>query len=152
MGSMGRHIDGHYSRPRTVRVGMVRILTCAAVGFALSACGGSGRASTGSPFRRLEAEGSILVRVVNVNFLDARLYSIRRGSRKRIGSVTGKTNAEFTVKWEFADFLQIEIDLVGGRKCTTPALMTDPGDIVELQIEAQNTPVRDCRSPEAPDG
>lgn len=143
--------QGEVQRPAisTVRAGTVRILACAAVAVAMSACGGSSRSSTGSPFRRLEAESSILIRVVNVNFLDARLFAVRRGSRTRIGSVTGKTNAEFKVAWRFSDFLEIEIHLVGGRTCTTLPLMTDPGDIIELQIDPQNVPVRNCRNREA---
>lgn len=81
--------------------------------------------------------GVIEVYVSNLNFADARLWTLQRGSRKRLGEVTGKTNKVFVVEWPIPDELQLEVDLVGGGSCSTSALMTDPGDIIDFQIPDQ---------------
>ena len=81
--------------------------------------------------------GVIEVYVSNLNFADARLWTLQRGSRKRLGEVTGKTNKVFVVEWPIPDELQLEVNLVGGGSCATPPLMTDPGDIIDFQIPDQ---------------
>lgn len=111
----------------------------------VAACATAG--SGDSPFGRGgDRPDSILLRVRNVNFADARLYTIRSGtSRKLLGSVNGKQDAEFTVSWPFSEPLRIEIDLLAGPSCTTEALYVDPGDVLELQIESVFGQTRMCR-------
>lgn len=113
-------------------------MTLAALAFATAGCGAAGRGpSDSSPFSDPSVATTIEIRVVNLNFLDARLTAIRRGRRTRIGDITGKTEELFTLSWTVTDPLQIEIDLLGGGKCTTPTLLTDPGDLIQLQIEVR---------------
>ncbi len=135
--------EGNLLEVTTLRPRACRLVTLAAVALSTAACG-SGRGPSGaSPFNDGEAPTTIQIQVRNLNFLDARLFAIRRGSRVRIGSITGKTDELFTLRWPFTDPLAIEIDLVGGGKCTTRSLMTDPGDLIELQIEGRLS--RSCR-------
>lgn len=111
---------------------MIRALLLATL-LASSGCataGGSGPFDGGR-------EDSITLHVRNLNFADARLYTIRRSAaRQLLGSVGGKQERDFTVDWQISEPLRIEIDLLAGPTCTTEELYVDPGDMLELQIEA----------------
>jgi hypothetical protein len=109
---------------------------------------GCAAAGTGAsdPFAGGGREDTVLLRVRNINFADARLYTIRRGaSRQLLGSVGGKQDAEFTLDWEFSEPLRIEINLLAGPTCTTEELIVDPGDVLDLQIESVFNQSRFCR-------
>lgn len=78
---------------------------------------------------------SIEIRVVNLNYSDARLWLVvRRGMRHPLGTVTGKDDGTFVIPWRFSAPVFIEIDLVGGGRCTSDQLVLDPGDWVDFQI------------------
>lgn len=101
--------------------------------------GASACASAGSdPFGGGRGgEDSVTLHVRNLNFADARLYTIRRSSTRRLlGSVSGKQEQEFTIDWEFSEPLRIQIDLLAGPTCTTDELIVDPGDVLQLEIDA----------------
>lgn len=111
----------------------------------LGACASSAAAPPGAdPFADPD-EGTIRILVQNLNFSDARLYVVRRGSRSQLGIVGGKTDAQFTLDWAFADPLQIEIHMLAGPTCTTREIPADPGDVVELQVASVFRDTRACR-------
>lgn len=89
--------------------------------------------------------GQIRIEVINRNFSDATLWAISPGGRQRLGIVTGKTDATFTLDWDFSQPLQIEIDLLAGERCVTAPLQVDPGDVLELQIEVELRRTAFCR-------
>ena len=97
------------------------------------------------PFRR-SAEGrqQIRIHVLNLNFSDARLYAVAIGERKSLGVLAGKQDAVYTIDWNFTKPLSIEIDLVAGPRCTTRQITVDPGDVLDLRIEADFSMTRSC--------
>lgn len=88
---------------------------------------------------------TIRIVVQNLNFADARLYALRRGTRTSLGTVGGKQDDEFTLEWSVSEPLQIEINLMAGPTCTTEPLMADPGDLLELQIALEFSRTGVCR-------
>ncbi len=88
---------------------------------------------------------TIRIIVQNLNFADARLYALRRGTRTSLGTVGGKQDHEFTLEWNVSEPLQIEINLMAGPKCTTEPLLADPGDLLELQIALDFSRTGVCR-------
>lgn len=106
------------------------------VALALGGCASGGQtvAGEGDPFDQGARPSSVRIIVQNRNFSDVRLYAHRRGSRRMLGSVTGKQDREFTLDWNMTDPLAIEIDMIAGPRCITREMRVDPGDILELQI------------------
>lgn len=101
-----------------------------------ASCATAGPSRSGSPFSGDARERQeIRIVVQNHNFSDATLWAlVRGGRRRRLGVVTGKSDAVFTVPWSFSEPLRILFDMVAGPRCTTENLPTDPGDTIELQI------------------
>ncbi len=100
----------------------------------LAGCAASARSGS-EPFSGAgDRPNSVQLVIQNRNFADARLYAIQRGRRTNLGTVGGAQDATFTLPWGFSDPLRIEINLLAGPTCTTPELIVDPGDILELQI------------------
>jgi hypothetical protein len=106
-----------------------------------SSGGGSGAAQPFSAARPT----TIRIIVQNLNFQDARLYTYRRGTRSMLGTVTGKTNAEFVIDWDLPEPMYMEIDMLAGPRCFTEELRADPGDIMELQISSHFFDSPSCR-------
>ena len=73
----------------------------------------------------------------SINFNDANLFALRNGQRIRMGSVTGKSEEDFTLDWNFSLPLQFEAQLVGGRTCRVRSIMADPGDALWIQIPTE---------------
>jgi len=101
-------------------------------------CSQTGR-SPGASFQSDSEARSIRVYVTNRNFMDATLWAVTPGSRSRLGIVTGKKEAVFTLPWDFYQDLRIEIDMLAGRRCITEVLPVDPGDDLELIIDVDMT-------------
>ena len=76
-----------------------------------------------------QAEAARLrIQVQNLNFSDVRITAVGTGRRVRLGSVTGKTDRDFTLEWDYVDPIAFEIDLSGGgRGCTTRRVIVEPG-------------------------
>jgi hypothetical protein len=89
---------------------------------------------------------SIRIDVTNLNFQDATLHALRGGERHRLGTVTGKGSASYTLEWRTPQTFQLEIDLLAGGRCTTRAVTIDPGDQIQLQIEVDLRRQIDCYS------
>ncbi len=105
--------------------------------FLLSGCGSAPPPSRPQPFSGDSGRAtSVRLIVQNRNFSDARLYALRRGKRTSLGVVGGLQDAEFTLDWVLPEPLQIEIDMLAGPRCATEEMQVDPGDILELQIDA----------------
>lgn len=109
-----------------------RSLLALAALLALSACAsGGGRGTTP------ESDSQIRIEVMNNNFADVTVWLVVRGSqRDRLGTVTGKSNETFTVPWTFSEPLRLELDLLAGPRCRTREIMADPGDVLELEVQA----------------
>ncbi|MBW3535157.1 MAG: hypothetical protein KY453_08075 [Gemmatimonadetes bacterium] len=108
-----------------------------------SACGSATSASSADPFERAGSR-NIRIEVTNLNFNDATLHALRGGERHRLGTVTGKGSASYTMDWPLPQPLRIQIDLLAGGDCTTRSMQVDPGDIIELQIELDLERDPDC--------
>jgi len=136
------------SAPSELGRHLTRAFTGATLVLALAACASSGgKRASGNPFASGEgpaAEIRILVR--NFNYNDANVWAVVRGARQqRLGTVTGKSDATFTMPWTFTDALRIEFDLIGGVRCITDPLAVDPGEIIELQISVDPSQDPNCR-------
>jgi len=125
-----------------------RALTGAALLLAVTGCAsGRGKTGPGNPFGQAQGETrEIQILVRNFNFNDASVWTLVRDARReRLGTVTGKSQATFTVPWTFTDALRLEFDLIGGVRCTTEALSVDPGETLELQISVDPSQDPRCR-------
>jgi len=125
---------------------MMKGLRHAAFGLVLvaTACASAGSRPGGSePF---SGGGPTTVRIIvqNRNFQDARLYTYRMGTRRMLGTVTGKSDREFVIDWDFPDPMYVEIDMLAGPKCFTEEIRVDPGDIMELQIASHFANTAGC--------
>jgi hypothetical protein len=95
-------------------------------------------------FGEKRARPSIRIDVTNLNFQDATIHAVRNGERHRLGTVTGKGSASYTMEWRIPVPLQIEIDLLAGGRCTTRPVTVDPGERIQLQIEVDIRRQIDC--------
>jgi hypothetical protein len=110
----------------------------------LMALSGAGLGCTArTPFVAAE-DARINIEVINHGFQDATLYALWSNQRRRLGTVSGTRTANFMVPWTFSDLLRIEIDLLAGEKCTTVPIVTDPGDIILLEIDSRLASDPDC--------
>jgi hypothetical protein len=113
---------------------------------AASACASSGgSAGAPEPFGGSEPT-TVRIIIQNLNFQDARLYTYRADTRRMLGTVTGNSNREFVIDWDFPARMYLEIDMLAGPRCFTEALTVDPGDILELQIASRFANTAGCRS------
>jgi hypothetical protein len=84
-----------------------------------------------------DGAGSIEVRIENQNFGDATIHALRGGERIRLGQVTGKSQKDFRIRWNFSVPIEFRVDLVGGEGCGVRPMTVDPGDKVWLRIPTQ---------------
>ena len=73
-----------------------RCTLVAVVALVLSACASSGTRAP-EPFTSSSRPRTIRIMVQNINFSDARLFAIRRGTRMPLGTVGGKQDEDFTL-------------------------------------------------------
>lgn len=130
-------------RPNRVRRSGALWLLFAAV--LLTGCFATSGTGPSRPFSDVNRSGSIQLLVENLNFADTRLFWIRGGTRRSLGTVGGKQTETFTIRWNFSDPLRIEINLLAGPTCTTREIVADPGDILELQIASVFSQSSFCR-------
>ena len=105
---------------------------------------------SGTPFGGDPSQRSVRIFVTNRNFMDATLWVLGSGTREKLGIVTGKREAVYTVPWRFPADMQIEIKMLAGPRCTTRAMPVDSGDDIELIIDVEmlNSPL--CGGPPTP--
>ena len=120
------------STPATLCFRATLVLTSVLVA---SACGLSTNAR--NPFDGSLAqaqEDRLRIQVQNMNFNDVTVFAVSSGQRVRVGSVTGKTDGNFRLTWNYADHISFQISVVGGRNCNTAPIAVDPGARVWVQI------------------
>jgi hypothetical protein len=100
---------------------------------------------TGASFRGDGQDNNIRIFVTNLNFMDATLWAVTTGTRKKLGIVTGKRNAVYTIPWDGFLELHLEVDLLSGPRCTTESLPVGPGDNIELIIDVEMTQSPMCK-------
>lgn len=128
------------SRARRARPPLSRaavFLLVAVVALGVTGC--ASLSSGDNPFSGEGGEGarSIRIDVRNLNFNDATLHAVSSGSRYRMGTVSGKSDASFEVRWEGQQTLEIEIDLLAGGRHTTRPISVSPQDRVQLVIQPE---------------
>jgi hypothetical protein len=116
-------------------------LACAA---SLSGCAGR---NAENPFDDDRPPGSVRIVVINHDFNDATLHAVGDGQRRRLGVVTGKSEANYIIPWRLVGPLQIEISVLAAGACTTDALQVEPGETLELQILTENVRGGRCSGP-----
>jgi hypothetical protein len=120
-----------------------RILMAAAAVALLVGCAGGGSAS--NPFQQpSQREQEVKIFVLNLAFMDATVWSVTNGGRRRLGQVTGKRETVFTVPLTHTVEMYLEVDILAGPRCFTERLFVDPGDHLELELNTNN-PYLICR-------
>ncbi len=128
---------------RRVASFVARAMLVIAVTVLTAAC--AARAGDGNPPGIPGLEDQIEIRVINNNFSDARLYAVHPGGREYIGVLTGKTEANYRLDWDWSHTLAIEISLLAGGTCTTEELIVDPGEALFLSIDSTMSTMANCR-------
>ncbi len=137
-------MSAHHGRRRR----LVRTLAAAGLMLAVAGCASAGgKPGSANPFGEAQGEANeVKIRVVNLNFNDASVWTVVRDARReRLGMVTGKSEATFTIPWTFTDAMRLEFDLIGGVRCVTEPLSVDPGEILEMQISVDPSQDPMCR-------
>lgn len=112
--------------------------TLLAVFALLLGVGGCGSAKAINPFAPPSAsETQIRVTIENQNFGDATIHALRGGERIRLGQVTGKSEQNFNVRWNFSLPMEFEIHIVGGQGCRVRPIPVDPGDRIWVRIPTE---------------
>lgn len=107
-------------------------------------CGPASQAAR-DPFRGDAGMQRLRISVTNLNWNDATLYTFRGNERRRLGTVSGKGDAEYVIDWPTPSTLRIEIRLMAGRSCVTREMHVQPGEQVSLQIASDLSLDPDCR-------
>ena len=110
-----------------------RLMVAAAAAILVVGCytGGAGSGS----FSKDQAKEEIKIFITNVAFMDATVYGVVNGSKRRLGRVTGTRESVFTMPFRFPAEMYLEIDMLAGPKCRTERMTVDPGDHLELVIQ-----------------
>jgi hypothetical protein len=125
----------------------LRVLALAASLAAASACS-SLAGSARNPFDgslEQQQEDRLRIQIQNMNFNDITIYAVSSSQRVRLGNVTGKTDQNFRLEWNFANPISFEIDVLGGRGCQTSPLPVEPGARVWVQVPNE-VGVSGCRA------
>jgi hypothetical protein len=117
--------------PRRIGLPLAAFLVLGLVGCA-------GRQLEGDPFNEALLSKEVKIYVTNLAFMDATLWAVTTGTRHKLGIVTGKKEAVYTMPLPFPALMHIEIDLLAGPLCYTERLTVDPGDELELIIQDEN--------------
>lgn len=80
------------------------------------------------------APGELDILVENQHFNDVTIYALRGGERIRLGNVNGKSDARFTLRWDFTLGVRFDISLIGGGSCATRELSVSGGDAIWVRI------------------
>ena len=105
----------------------------------------SGCASSRAPYANGEdLARTVDIEIVNLNFNQATLYTVRFSERKRLGIVQGKGEETFTITWEHSAPLRLEMRILSGESCTTREMTVDPGDSLYLEVPSNLASDPDC--------
>jgi hypothetical protein len=124
-------------RRRTQLHRTFRGILLGAASAAITACVSASGPPAEPSFAGWESADEIRLEVLNHNFADVTVWMVARdAARSRLGVVTGKTEETFVVPWAFTQPLRLEFDLLAGPRCQTRSMSVDPGDILQLEIQA----------------
>lgn len=99
-------------------------------------CAAGGTAS--NPFSQDQTAREIKIYIDNRAFMDATIYAVTNGGRRRLGRVVGTRETVFTMPLQVPSELYLEVDLLAGPRCRTERILVDPGDQVEFTIQTDN--------------
>jgi hypothetical protein len=118
--------------PRTRLSGRL-VVTALLLASASSGCAGRS-GPTDNPFDQERGPAQVRIIVINNDFNDATLFALGDGVRRRLGVITGKSEANYLIPWRLSGPMRIEINILAAGSCTTGEMQVDPGDVLELQI------------------
>jgi len=111
------------------------IVAVAAATF-LAGCAAGG--AKPDPLSEDRTKQEIKVYITNLAFMDATVYGVINGARRRLGRAAGKREVVLTMPLHFSSEMYMEIDILAGPKCRTERMVVDPGDHLELIIRTDN--------------
>jgi hypothetical protein len=114
-----------------LRKGIDLRVVIGAVLIATSGCVSSGGA--GDPFTG-PAKSQIVIEISNQGFNQATVWMLSGSGERRLGTVNGKGEKSFTIRWPRSDDLRLRVRVVGKRGFTTARKLVFPGENVELRI------------------
>jgi len=115
---------------RLLRTGLLLVVLLTSVP-ACVASGGGGRGGWDSSDSRAQV---VELQVTNLNFKDARIYTLWDGERRRVGTVGGNTSRTFKLQWRAGAVLRIEVDFLAGGGFVSSGVTTWPGEQFEFVI------------------
>ena len=118
---------------RRTRVASRMMATALLLSAASSGCAGR-NGPADNPFDSDVAPSQVRIIVINNDFNDATLFALGDGVRRRLGVITGKSEANYLIPWRLSGPMRIEISILASGSCTTGEMQVDPGDTLELQI------------------
>ena len=90
-----------------------------------------------SPFEEQEQGDEIEILVRNLNFSQVTVYTARAGSGRRLGTVPGKGEATFKLRWFLPD-LRLRVRPLAGDEFYTETITVAPGELLELVIPSRS--------------
>ena len=110
-------------------------LFAAILAVVLSGCLGTGvrRDNPMDPETTGRDEIELLVR--NNNFSQATIYTAREHGSRRLGIVSGKSEATLKFEWHLSE-IRLRVRYLGGHEFLTEKLPVAPDDLLELILEA----------------
>lgn len=129
------------SNMKSVAAGMLLALTAL-----VSVLGCSTGTMRSDPFTEDASEQEIKLFITNLAFENATIYGVTNGARRRLGQVSGKQEAEFTMPLRYTVEMYLEIDFLAGPTCYTERMVVNPGEHLELIVQA-NHPSLVCGAP-----
>jgi len=116
-----------------MKLRLTALISTVAAATLLVGCAASGGQS--GSFSENQAENEVKIFVTNLAFMDATISAHTLGGLHRLGRVTGKKEAVFTLNIPAPSEMYLEIDLLAGPTCETERMIVDPGDHLELIIQ-----------------
>lgn len=124
--------DGGYTARHHRRAMSLRDVVMSFAIVSTTACS-AGHKATPQPF----ALPQIYVQARNAGSEEITLYALSDGRRHRVGSVNGGGTTRYTLEWRTSQMLQFELHRSAGSSCYTRKLRVEPGEGVEVWMEAR---------------
>lgn len=110
---------------------------------ALGGCGGLLGRGDWDPFRS-SAERQLSIFILNENAAHVSVVAVGPGTRMNLGTIDPRSRRAVAIPWSSRNSVRFQLELLAGRRHTTPSVLVGPGDRVELWIgdPVQRTVVR----------
>lgn len=89
-----------------------------------------------NPFEERDRDDEIEILVRNLNFSQVTVYTARAGSGRRLGTVPGKGEATFRLRWFLPD-LRLRVKPLAGDDFHTETITVAPGELLELVVPSR---------------